>query len=185
MISKMEVIGNMLVEKSKRNASENQEIQKLLKLPTQRIPTTNINSMKKIAHLLVELGIVDKLKPVIRKQYPVDRETLFITTTTGNSLIVHVIKTVNVTFDLRAPQSYLSMIGHLEMPKAPIYRLGTIYNIKNGEDAIEITLNYKNVFAYYLIDKNSLIVGDWTWHEQYLSVIVRRVWPQLVEKLNL
>jgi len=145
-----------------------------------------LSRMEVAAKQLVDIGITDIFLHVVERiKYPADYDTLYLTVEKKKILIVNVVEKVNIKFDINMKEAYRGMMQHLELANAPIYRLGDVYKIHTGEDAIEITLNGQHVIGYYLLNKGSLVVGNWLWHEQYINVIVRNIWPQIKEKLYL
>ncbi len=145
--------------------------------------------MLEALHQLEEIGISEYFDPVIRKGYPFEFDMLYITTDKEKPLVVHVIDKFNVDIELEFDEKnhnwYDSGMFDLYIPDSPLYQLGEIYDIKHGVDACEITLNDGPAFAYYIYNKQTLVVGNWLDEEDYIKVIVKLAWPKIKEKLFL
>ena len=95
-------------------------------------------------------------------------------------LDLRIIDSVNIN----APKmSYEHMDNHLKNKDSVIF-------ISNAIDpngvylAIEVTLN-NNRLCYYLPEKDSFIFGEILWHPDYMTDVIPKVWPLIVEKLEL
>jgi hypothetical protein len=140
---------------------------------------------------LSDIGITKFLEPVIRVGYPMDYNKLYITTNPEKVLVTNIISRINIDTEfendilISAENWYDSAIFDIYIPKSELYNIGRTYKSLTGMDVIEITLCNNSVFAYYLINKQSLVVGNWLHDKEYIDVIVKKVWPTLVERLNL
>lgn len=53
-----------------------------------------------------------------------------------------------------------------------------------GKTAIEIMINSKTI-GYYLPSLNSFVFGNLAWHEHYVTVLMKELWPRILDKLNI
>lgn len=158
-------------------------------LPATNTNNANINDMISAVTQLDDIGITAYMDPIIRKAYPMEFDKLYITTDPDKALVIHTKDTVNIDLELDADLDlanwYDSGMFDLYIPDSPLYKIGRIIDIPNGIDVCAITINDGPILAYYIYNKNSLVVGNWLYDNDYINVIVRKVWPQLIEKLYL
>lgn len=102
-----------------------------------------------------------------------------------------VIGEVSTHFDIHAPGAYEAMIQHIEVDYKDcckeFFELNSIrFNENSGRlvPAKKILLNSK-LIGYYLPELNSWLLGNWTWHDHYITVLLRHIWPQIVHQLTL
>lgn len=98
-------------------------------------------------------------------------------------------RTVNATFDESAPNVYPELIMHTN-PESGTTReiFGTAWNeiCQSGQEINCHELRINNRLAgYYIPNKNSWLVGHWTWHRHYIEIILAHVFPQFVELLGI
>ena len=106
---------------------------------------------------------------------------------------------VDLVYDSSFPDFYEGLFYHLNGDRSgDCYNLMFIldmdyraegfdeYLVKSGEsiDCIQITLNDMSI-GYYLPKLNSWILGNWIWHEHYISNVMKYLWPVLVDRIGL
>lgn len=114
------------------------------------------------------------------------------------TFIPNIVSKVDLTYDNSFPDFYDGLFYHLNGDRS-----GNCYNLmfvldmdavdgfdsyltKAGEsiDCIQITLNDMSI-GYYLPTLNSWVIGNWIWHEHYISNVMKYLWPILVDRIGL
>lgn len=189
-----------LVEKQKVHVTTNPAIKAITEtgnktsyipaLPA-KIDTQNdvIYSMITAINQLDNISISEYFDPLIREGYPLEFDKLYITLDPEKPLVMRVIEKLNIEieldFDPDSDNWYDSGMFDIYIPDSPFYQVGKIFDIKNGVSACEITLNDGPAFAYYIYNKQSLVVGNWLHDKDYIDVVAKKVWPKLLSKLYL
>jgi len=130
----------------------------------------------KIANRLIAMGVdyfIEKFRGNILG------ETFYINEKYKDPLDLKIVDTVHIDVP-KMPYDQLN--EHLKCP-ALIYLENPIsQNPKNI--AIEVKL-YEFTLCYYLPEKDSFIFGNVLWHPNYIEYVMPKVWPLIVEKLEL
>ena len=136
------------------------------------------------------LKIVDPYVHAARAKYEIsyiNRDTIYIRPISGHARL-DIIGKVDAKFDDDAPDSYDELVKNMTAPERGKNMFSYIGAFKNdiGDpfSAIELLVNNRFV-GYYIPVINSWIVGDWTWHDHYIDIVLKYVWPQFVEKLQI
>ncbi len=97
---------------------------------------------------------------------------------------------VSTWFDANSPGAYEAIIQHVNVDYKDcckeFFELSGIRH-ENNITTIpvkKILLNNK-VIGYYLPEINSWLLGNWTWHDHYVTVLLKHIWPQIVHQLQL
>lgn len=94
---------------------------------------------------------------------------------------------------LTLPDSVINDPEYMQFPEHLGIPTIELYNIRYAEprdrdtsevEAIAFTYN-DNVAMYYLPMFNSFVCGNIGWHEHYITLFLRNVWPQITQELNL
>lgn len=119
---------------------------------------------------------------------------VYVSQETSEKLEITITGSIDVKVDMSTPEAYEELIEHLALEKfwsdgkeidLPLYDMGEILESLDGYKAIRIVLNNLHILGYYLPEKNTFVFGNIVWHDHYLSIVIRGVWPQIIEKLNL
>jgi len=102
---------------------------------------------------------------------------------------LNIIRTINTVYDDRAPGNYPELITHMNPERDDPNMFGELKNFVLSDhgpsiDAVQINVNGYRA-GFYLPTKNSWIVGAWTWHIHYVTIILKYVFPQMVGLLGL
>lgn len=195
-----------LVEKPKSSKTTNPVIRSLMEkhnntytnnsitTPTQ-VECVSEVTMTNAFNLMDDIGIIEYFSPLIRKlAYVLEYNKIYITTNPALALLMKVKNTIDIDMELDYNFDYGSMgccenwgdfgMFDLYIPDSPLYNLGKIINNAYCEPACQIQLN-NTTFAYYYYNRQSLVVGNWLRDKNYIDIIVRKIWPEIVEKLKL
>lgn len=187
-----------LIEKQKVQFTTNPAIKAITKSGVTSVPALSDKNVDKqdimyrmiiAVNQLDDIGISDYFDPINRTGYPMEFDKLYITLDPEKPLVMRVIEKLNIEieldFDPDSDNWYDSGMFDIYIPDSPFYQVGKIFDIKNGVSACEITLNDGPAFAYYIYNKQSLVVGNWLHDKDYIDVVARKVWPKLLNKLYL
>lgn len=142
-----------------------------------------------------EISITPRYTVDVRKaNSELQKNHVYVSNESCKSLKVNVTGSIDVKIDKETPDAYEELIEHLKQEKfmidgkeidLPLYDMGEIIESPDGYKAIRIVLNNLHTLGYYLPEKNTFVFGNIVWHDHYLSIVLRNVWPQILEKLNL
>lgn len=96
---------------------------------------------------------------------------------------------ISLTFNASCPTAYDAMVTHMENRFDDccneFFELGNI-RFDRGETfgVIRLILNGK-LCGYYIPEMNSWLLGNWSWHDHYITIVMAWIWPQIVSQLNL
>ena len=117
--------------------------------------------------------------------------TMYIYPNSGSARfnVIEIIETeINDRSDI--PGIYAELISHMNPDRDEPNMFGELngFNVTVGPDlssisAIQINVNGKRV-GYYIPSKNSWVVGHWSWHSHYVTIILKYLFPIFVEKLH-
>lgn len=98
-----------------------------------------------------------------------------------------IINSITVTFDRQAPNCYDALVAHMNsgLDDGFSNMFFDLTGIKRGTRtvrAVSIIIN-DTVAGYYLPDLNSWFLGNWTWHQHYITIIMSYLFPQIIRQL--
>lgn len=153
------------------------------------------NFSKKVVDRFSEIGISPEFSVGLRtSSNNILNNHVYVSQGTSEKLEIAITGSIDVKVDMSTQDVYEELIEHLALKKfwsdgkeidLPLYDMGKIIESLDGYKAIRIVLNNLHTLGYYLPEKNTFVFGNIVWHDHYLSIVLRNVWPQILEKLNL
>lgn len=149
---------------------------------------------EKVINRFSEIGISPEFSVGLRTSSNILNNHVYVSQGTSEKLEITITGSIDVKVDMSTPDVYEELIEHLALEKflidgkeidLPLYDMGEIIESLDGHKAIRIVLNNLHILGYYLPEKNTFVFGNIVWHDHYLSIVLRNVWPQILEKLNL
>lgn len=150
---------------------------------------------EKVVNRFSELGISTEFSVGLRtSSNNILNNHVYVSQETSEKLEIAITGSIDVKIEMKTPSVYEELIEHLKQEKflidgkeidLPLYDMGEIIESLDGYKAIRIVLNNLHTLGYYLPEKNTFVFGNTVWHDHYLSIVLRNVWPQILEKLNL
>ena len=127
---------------------------------------------------------------VVIGQYDGRPNTLYITNEPIDlpipvSLNGNISSTINVELTENMPEVYNDLILHITTYGRMDIDMKPDNSSTTEEDIVQINVNDTACIAYYIPRTNSFIMGDLLWHHHYVSIVMKNIWPQIVEKLKI
>jgi len=117
----------------------------------------------------------------------IQRDTMYMAPVVEVNL--DIVREINTTFGSGVSENYDALISHMssgldEGYSNEFFDLSGIRRGGPSHRAIAIKVN--DILAgYYLPDINSWLLGNWSWHQHYVTIIMNHVFPQIISQLNL
>jgi len=117
---------------------------------------------------------------------PLQRNTIYVDC--QGTVSLNVIGEYNMSIPNDLPGMYEGMAEHLSRPESEteLYCMSktVIENSLSGERAQVAKIN-GHIVGYYLPRLNTWLTTNWTWHVQYMTMILAYAWPQFVEAFSI
>lgn len=91
---------------------------------------------------------------------------------------------IRTTFSRWSFDSYEDLMVHLELPSAEIYNTKVVIDLTVEPTNVKTVLLNGRLIGYYIPSINSFILGDVTWHKDYVGIILRSIWQQILRGLK-
>lgn len=94
----------------------------------------------------------------------------------------NVVSVIDVMLTTEMPDVYPELITHLKKASEMHLTMKPVNTTK--EDVVQINVN-GTCIAYYVPSTNSFVMGNLLWHNDYVTIVMKNIWPQIVEKLKI